>query len=124
MIIMMFKFMISFVISFIILTIPVNNRSLFYHISAVTGPVGIGVSEKIGKNISAGLKTTKDIGKQLFINSEPPKDPVIRDLIQRKQAAIAKKRKEILKGEEKLLQEEISFDDTKELDRLIEVESN
>lgn len=117
---MIFKFIISFAISFIILTIPVNNKSLFYHISSVTGPIGIGVSKKIGHKISEGIDTTKDLSKKLFINSEPPKNPVIRDLIQRKQAAIAKKRKAILEREEKLLQEEISFDETKELDKLIE----
>lgn len=122
MILLMIRFMISFVISFIILTIPIHNKSLFYHITAVTGPVGIGVSKQIGENISKSIETTKEIGKQLFINSNPPKDPVIRDLIQRKQAAIAKKREQILKAEEKLLQEDISHIDTQELDKVIETE--
>jgi hypothetical protein len=124
MITMFFKFTLSFVISYIILTIPFSGRSLFYHINKMTGPIGISVSKSIKKNISKSVIKTQKIGKQLFINSNPPDDPEIHDQIKRKQAAIAKKRKSIFSSrrKERLLQEELTHKEVEQLDKLIESE--
>ena len=121
-----FKFSTSFVISYIILTIPLNGKSIFYHLNKMTGPIGVNVSESIKKNISTSFNKTQKIGKQLFINSNPPNDPEIHDQIKRKQAAIAKKRKSFLTSKqpteniEKSHQEELTHQDIEQLDKLIE----
>lgn len=122
MISMMFKFTISFVISYIILTMPFGGRSLFYHINKVTGPIGTDVSKSIKSNISNSFKKTQKIGKQLFINSNPPNDPEVHDQIKRKQAAIVKKRKSFLDAlkQESNVQEELTHKEVQQLDNLIE----
>lgn len=124
MISMFFKFTLSFVISYIILTIPFSGKSLFYHINKMTGPIGISVSKSIKKNITKSVIKTKKIGKQLFINSNPPDDPEVHDQIKRKQAAIAKKRKAIFslssQRNERSHQEELTHQEIEQLDKLIE----
>jgi hypothetical protein len=120
MISLFFKFSIAFALSYFILTIPLNGRALFYHLSKMTGPVGSTVSKSIKSNFSRSINKTRDLGKQLFINSNPPKDPIIKDKIKRKQAAIKKRRLHIRKQKDRMLQENMTNQEIKELDQVIE----
>lgn len=83
---------------------------MFYVLDKYTAPW----TQGLGKNI----KGTTDLGKQLFINSNP-RHSIYNDLISKKQSAILKERKKQIHDTE----EEISVSDQAVLSDLIESSS-
>lgn len=107
---LLFKFTIFFSLSFLILTIPVKGKKLFYILDTYTSPL----TSQLGKNFQG----TADLGKQLFINSNP-RHSIYNDQVKKKQAAILKERKKHIRDTE----EDISIFEQSELSSIIEESS-
>lgn len=116
MISMTVKFGIAFIISFVILSIPFSSKPLFYHLSKVTGPIGGDIKKSISKSVNRSMSKSKELGTQLFSNSEPPK--VFDDRIKSKQSSILKKRRKRLQ-EANHAHEELRHSEVKALDNII-----
>lgn len=110
MITFIFKFLIVFVISFFILNIPIGTKKLFTHLNYYAQPL----TAKFSKSING----TKELGKQLFINSNP-RHTLYDDSITKKQSAILKNRKKHIHN----TAEEISENDQANLINVIESHS-
>jgi len=110
------KFSIAFVVSFVILSIPFSSKPLFYHLTKVTGPIGGDIKKSISKSVNRSMTKSKELGTQLFTNSEPPK--VFDDRIKSKQSSILKKRRQRLK-ENSHAHEELRHSDVEALDKII-----
>lgn len=112
---MFFKFSISFILSYFILSMNVSNRPLFYHLNAITGPVGNDIQKSISKSFKNSVKKTKEIGQQ-FINSSIPK--YLDDSIKSKQSAV--KKEHIQKKNFHFIREDLRTDEKITLDKIIE----
>lgn len=114
---MIFKFSIAFVLSYVLLSIPVSNRPLFYHLTKITGPIGGDIHKSISKSVKRSVSKTKDLGTQLFESSAPPK--VFDDRVKRKQSAILRKRRARINKANRI-QEELHHSEKVQLDQLID----
>jgi hypothetical protein len=110
MISMFFKFSLAFVFSFVILSFKIDNRSIFYHVSEFTGPLGTEVQNSLGKSVKRSFSKTKKLGKGLFNNADPK---YIKDSIKSQQSSLNSKK------ENELILEDIRKDEVKKLDELI-----
>ena len=108
MIYMSLKFFFFFAVSFLILTIPIKGKKLFNIIDSYTAPMTV--------HIHRNIKSTADLGKQLFMNSKP-RHTIYNDSVQKKQAAILKERKKHVIDTE----ESISVKEQSELTNLINI---
>lgn len=112
---LIFKFSIAFVLSYFILSMNIANKPVFYHLSKLTGPVGQGIQQTIGKSVKRSFIKSKELGKQLFSSSEPK---VFGDAVKSKQSAV---RKKVYKARNShLIKEELRRDEKIQLDRLID----
>lgn len=62
---------ITFFISFIILSYPINERPLFYHLSSATDSYTTIILNHVNTFFHNSIKSGKSLGKQLFSNSIP-----------------------------------------------------
>jgi hypothetical protein len=107
-----FKSSIAFVISFIVLSMPISNRPLFYHLSDLTGPLGGEIKKSFSKSIDRSLEKSKEIGSELFTSSN------VQDRVKSKQSAILSRRRERIK-KSGITSEELRHVEKKALDNLI-----
>lgn len=70
------KFFIYFSISFTILSFPIGNKSIFFHLNQVAKPYTQKVFKMIGSNVESGLQEGSVISKKLFSNSLPTEDKI------------------------------------------------
>lgn len=71
MIIRFLKFTMTFVISFIILSFPINQRTIFHHITNQTRPYTSKIFSSLHKQLGNSIDETKKFGKKLFSNADP-----------------------------------------------------
>lgn len=108
----------AFTLSFLILSINVNNKTLFSHIYHFTGPLGQEIKDTLSNGFSRTFNKTKKYSQDLFLSSEPKGSA--KDL-QNKRAQILKNK--ILKekrNRDMYVQEEIRHEDTQKLNKLIQ----
>lgn len=109
-----FKFSITFIFSFVLLSFKFDNKSLFYHLSEIAGPLGVDVQESLGKSVKRSLSKTEEFGKNLIKNADPKYAPqLLEDEINSSRSALGHSR------EKELILEEIRKDEAKILDELI-----
>lgn len=65
------KFTIAFVISFFILSVPVNNRSIYSHLSRYTSSYTDNLFKTVNRHITSSIRETKKLGRKLFSNANP-----------------------------------------------------
>lgn len=65
------RFSIYFTISFIILSIPINNSSLFEQIHQTTGPFTDDFVSMITNRVERTKDDLKEVGKKAFSNTSP-----------------------------------------------------
>lgn len=68
---LLIKFPVYFAISFLILSIPINRKSLFYYVDEFTSQFTHPINVQIGKNLSKGNQLLKEISKKLFSTNIP-----------------------------------------------------
>lgn len=66
-----FKSTLAFVVSFLVLSFQINHKPLFHHISEITGPIGSEVQSSLKKSVKRSYQKSKEIGTELFSNSDP-----------------------------------------------------
>jgi hypothetical protein len=67
----MFKFIIFFALSFVILSLPINNKTLFNHAHEVAHPLTSRIFDQTKIFLNNSFENTKDVTKQLFISANP-----------------------------------------------------
>lgn len=82
------KFLISFVVSFIILSIPVNDTTLFSVVHQATGPFTQEFVSIVKRNTTKAVRETGEVGIKAFSNTKPTE--TIRDQIQSKKSSITR----------------------------------
>ena len=65
------KFAFSFVFSFLILSIPINDQSLFTHIHEASAPFTEEFIGVLSKNTTKAINETTEIGRRAFSNTKP-----------------------------------------------------
>ena len=60
-----------FIFAYVIFSIPVENKSLFTHLSKVINPLAKKAVGMIGENAKESFGKTQKLGQKLFSNSEP-----------------------------------------------------
>ena len=110
-----FKCSIAFIVSFLVLSMPISKKPLFYHLSDITGPLGGEIKKSLSKSVGRSLKKTKELGSDLFTNSDPPK---VLDKVKSKQSAILTERRKRIKQIGKS-SEELRHAEQKALDNII-----
>ena len=108
------RFTIAFSLTFIILSIPWNKKTLFYHLSSVTAPMTNMVFNSITDNAKNTINKTKDISKDLFTKSKTTHT----DRVQKTNSAIRKENK-YYKPYAEQVREEISHEDREQLNKII-----
>lgn len=108
-----FKCSLAFIFSFIILSMPISEKPLFYHLSDITGPLGGEIKNSFSKSIDRSLKKSKKIGSELFTSK-----PNVQDKVKSKQSSILSKRRERIKRSG-VTSEELRHVEKKALDNLI-----
>ena len=102
----------AFIISFVVLSIPLGNKSIFEHISDVTGPVGDDAKEYVVDGVKKSFSKTKKLGKSFFSNSKPQ---YVKDQVQNKQSSANK----TIKNQNPAPQENITVQEARLLNNLI-----
>ncbi len=70
------KFFLAFCISFVLLSIPVQERPIFYYLNQWAKPITQELFNSSKSAIIDGVKETKVIGKKMFNNSIPKEDQI------------------------------------------------
>lgn len=104
----LFKCGIAFVVSFLILSFQVNQKTIFYHMTEFTGPLGEEVQKSLGKSVKRSFHKSKKLGEGFFKNADPK---ILGDTIRSSQSSLSNSKGIIL--------EEIKKDETRKLDELI-----
>jgi len=105
----LFKFSLTFVFCFVIMSFQVNNKTIFSHLSEITGPIGSDVQSSLQKSVKRSYKKSKEIGEEFFSNS----DPKYIDSINSKRSSTK------VKNGHGMVLEQIQQDDMQELDEVI-----
>ncbi len=106
----LFKFSLAFIFSYIILSFQIQNKPIFYHISELTGPLGVEVQKSLSKSVKRTITQSKEMGKDLFENADPV---YLKDSIKSSQSSLFNQQ------DSELILEEIKKEETKKLDELI-----
>ena len=85
----LFKFPLYFAISFILLSIPINSKTLFYHIDDALGPMTTQVHKQMKRALIKGHATGKEFIRKVFLTNAPDKESLKIDRIQRKNSGIS-----------------------------------
>jgi len=70
------KFVISFCLSFLLLSIPVQNKPLFFYLYGWAQPITEEVFSGSKEVLLNGVKQSKNFGKKLFSNTAPSTDKI------------------------------------------------
>lgn len=109
MISLLFKCTVAFVLSFVVLSFQVNNKPIFNHLVDITGPIGSEVQSSIHKSVKRSYQKSKEIGTELFSNS----DPRYTDEIKSRRSSTK------FKKNHGMVLEELNQSDVKNLDKVI-----
>ncbi len=112
---LIFKCSIAFIVSFIVLSMPISDKPVFYHLSELTGPLGGDIQKSFSKSLKRSVSKTKKMSSKLFSNSNPPK---VKDRVKSRQSSILNKRRNRIKSAART-SEELHHQDKKKLDNLI-----
>ena len=72
----MLKFVITFCFSFLLLSIPVQNKPLFYYLNQWAKPITNEVFSGSRDVLLKGVKRSKNFSQQIFNNTVPQKDEI------------------------------------------------
>lgn len=92
--------------SFLILSITIEQTTIFSHLNSYIGPVGDYLKESVSKGIDTTIDKSAKAGKKLFENSAPKGD-----------------KKKFVKRRKIIRDEDIKSSDQESLDSLIEKEN-
>lgn len=112
-----FKGIIILIVTFLIYSVPFKGRALFYTLSDIGGSWAKETNKNISKTFKEGLVTSKEVGKQLFLNTDPPKK-VLQDAIKSQSSSTQRRFKR--KNQDPL--EDIGVMDKSNLSKIIENE--
>lgn len=70
------KFMISFCVSFLVLSIPVQQKPLFFYLNQWAQPITEEIFSGSKDALLQGVKQSKTFGKKLFNNTAPSSDNI------------------------------------------------
>lgn len=70
------KFLISFCVSFVVLSIPVQQKPLFYYLNRWAEPITQEIFTGSKEVLIEGVKQSKTFGKKLFNNTAPAGDDI------------------------------------------------
>jgi len=70
------KFFIAFCISFVFLSIPIENRPIFYYFNQWASPITTELFSSSRKALIDGVQETKVISKKMFNNTRPKQDQI------------------------------------------------
>lgn len=72
----MLKFLISFCVSFVLLSIPVQNKPLFFYLNSWAKPITQEIFADSKDVLLKGVRQGKSFGKKLFNNTAPTIDKI------------------------------------------------
>ncbi len=70
------KFFLAFCISFVLLSIPIQEKPIFYYLNQWAQPITSEIFSSSKSAIIEGVKETKVIGKKMFNNTKPKADEI------------------------------------------------
>jgi nicotinamide mononucleotide adenylyltransferase len=70
------KFFIAFSFSFVLLSIPIQEKPIFYYLNEWARPITKEIFSSSRSAILEGVKETKTIGKKMFNNTRPKEDEI------------------------------------------------
>lgn len=70
------KFFIAFCVSFVLLSIPIQEKPVFYYLNQWAEPITQEIFSSSKKVIIDGVKETKVISKKMFNNTKPKEDHI------------------------------------------------
>ena len=70
------KFMIAFCFSFVLLSIPIQQKPMFYYLNDWASPITQEIFSSSKQALMKGVKSTKKIGNKMFNNTRPEQDKI------------------------------------------------
>lgn len=70
------KFFIAFCVSFVFLSIPIQNKPIFYYLNQWASPITTELFTSSRKALIDGVQETKVISKKMFNNTRPKEDQI------------------------------------------------
>ena len=70
------KFLFYFSLSFIILSFPIENKNVFFHLNKVAKPYTQKIFEMVGTKVETGIQKGSIFSKKLFSNTLPAEDKI------------------------------------------------
>ncbi|MBL7665573.1 MAG: hypothetical protein JNM93_10610 [Bacteriovoracaceae bacterium] len=109
------SFALHFVAIFLLLSIEINDKTIFQSINTVVKPAKNKILEVSASYLKSGFNATKELGKKLISNSEP----LINDRVRSTKSAIQKQNTKPSSFDEGVVLENLDSEDNSKLDEFL-----